>query len=111
MGLRHLFSSKGAVNAVLKQGGKTWFFITADYTFGHSLEQNAATFVKAGGGTVLGAVHHPVNTLDFSSFLLQAQASKAEVIGLANAGGDTVNTIKQAQNSVWRRADNAWSGC
>jgi len=88
--------SKGAVNAVLKQGGKTWFFITADYAFGHSLEQNAATFVKAGGGTVLGAVHHPVNTLDFSSFLLQAQASKAEVIGLANAGGDTVNTIKQS---------------
>jgi len=88
--------SKGAVNAVLKQGGNTWYFITADYAFGHSLESNAAAFVRADGGTVLGAVRHPVGTADFSSFIVQAQGSKAKVIGLADAGADTVNALKQA---------------
>jgi branched-chain amino acid transport system substrate-binding protein len=88
--------AKGAVKAVVEAGGKNWYFITADYAFGHSLEANAATFVKSLGGKVLGAVRHPTGTADFSSFLLQAQASKAQVIGVANAGADTVNAIKQA---------------
>jgi branched-chain amino acid transport system substrate-binding protein len=82
--------------ALVKQGGKTWFFITADYAFGHALERDTASFVETGGGKVLGAVRHPLNTADFSSFLLQAQASKAEIVALANAGGDTINAIKQA---------------
>ncbi len=81
---------------VSQQGGKSWFFITADYAFGHDLEKQAGDEVAAEGGKVLGAVRHPLGTNDFSSFLLQAQASGAQVIGLANAGGDTVNTIKQA---------------
>lgn len=88
--------SKGAVAALLKQGADTWYFITADYAFGHSLEASASVFVKAGGGTVLGAVRHPVGTQDFSSFILQAQASKAKVVAFANAGADTVNGIKEA---------------
>jgi branched-chain amino acid transport system substrate-binding protein len=83
-------------NAVVKQGGDSWFFITADYAFGHQLQDDTATVVKASGGKVLGAVNVPLNNSDFSSFLLQAQQSKAKVIGLANAGGDTVNSIKQA---------------
>ncbi|WP_354069072.1 ABC transporter substrate-binding protein [Bradyrhizobium sp. LB5.2] len=78
------------------KGGKTWFFITADYAFGHALERDTAAVVKAAGGEVLGAVRHPLNTADFSSYLLQAQGSKAQVIGLANAGGDTINAVKQA---------------
>jgi branched-chain amino acid transport system substrate-binding protein len=82
-------------SAVVKSGGKTWFFITADYAFGHSLERDTAAVVTAEGGKVLGNVNAPLDTQDFSSFLLQAQASKAQVIGLANAGGDTVNSIKQ----------------
>jgi branched-chain amino acid transport system substrate-binding protein len=82
-------------SAVVKSGGKTWFFITADYAFGHSLERDTAAVVKAEGGKVLGNVNAPLNTQDFSSFLLQAQASKAQIVGLANAGGDTVNSIKQ----------------
>ncbi|SED73256.1 amino acid/amide ABC transporter substrate-binding protein, HAAT family [Rhizobiales bacterium GAS188] len=82
--------------AITRAGGKSWFFLTADYTFGSDLERDASDAVKAGGGTVLGDVRHPLNTADFSSFLLQAQASKAEIVGLANAGNDTVNTIKQA---------------
>ena len=81
---------------VLEQGGKTWFFITADYAFGHDLEKQASDEVLASGGKILGSVRHPIGTSDFSSFLLQAQASGAQVVGLANAGGDTVNTIKQA---------------
>src|SRR6202041_2349056 len=72
------------------------FFIIADYVFGHSIERDTGDVVRAAGGTVLGSVKHPLNTADFSSFLLQAQASKAEIIGLANAGGDTINAIKQA---------------
>jgi branched-chain amino acid transport system substrate-binding protein len=82
--------------AVLQQDGRSWFFITADYAFGHDLEKQASEAVIAGGGKVLGSVRHPLGTSDFSSFLLQAQASGAQVIALANAGGDTVNTIKQA---------------
>ena len=82
--------------AVLQQGDKSWFFITADYAFGHDLEKQASEAVIADGGKVLGSVRHPLGNSDFSSFLLQAQASGAQVIALANAGGDTVNTIKQA---------------
>ena len=81
--------------SVVKTGGDTWFFLTSDYAFGHALERDTAAVVVANGGKVLGAVRHPINTSDFSSFLLQAQASKAKIIGLANAGGDTINAIKQ----------------
>ena len=81
---------------MLKTGGDTWFFLTADYAFGHSLEKDVSDVVKAGGGKILGSVRHPLNAQDFSSFLLQAQASKAKIIGLANAGGDTINSIKAA---------------
>ncbi len=88
--------ANGTGNAIVKQGGKSWFFLTADYAFGHSLEADTANVVKAGGGTVAGAVRHPLNAADFSSFLLQAQASKAQIVGLANAGGDTINSIKAA---------------
>jgi branched-chain amino acid transport system substrate-binding protein len=86
----------GTGTAIVKQGGDTWFFITADYAFGHQLEADTSEVIKANGGKVLGAARAPLNTADFSSFLLQAQASKAKVIGLANAGGDTINSIKQA---------------
>ena len=79
-----------------KAGGKKWFFLTADYAFGHSLEEKTASVVKANGGEVVGTVNVPFPAQDFSSFLLQAQGSGADVIGLANAGGDTVNAIKQA---------------
>ena len=82
--------------AEVESGGKTWFFLTADYAFGQALERDTTAVVKANGGEVLGDVKHPLNTTDFSSFLLQAQASKAQVIGLANAGGDTINAIKAA---------------
>jgi branched-chain amino acid transport system substrate-binding protein len=85
-----------AGKAMVERGGDTWFFITADYAFGHALERDTAAIVKANGGKVLGSVRHPQDTPDLSSFLLQAQASKAKVIGLANAGGDTINSIKQA---------------
>jgi branched-chain amino acid transport system substrate-binding protein len=81
--------------SVVKTGGDTWFFLTSDYAFGHALQRDTAAVVTANGGKVLGEVAHPLNTQDFSSFLLQAQASKAKIIGLANAGGDTVNAIKQ----------------
>ncbi len=86
----------GTGGAIVRQGGKTWFFITADYAFGHSLERDTSAVVEAAGGKVLGAVRHPLNTSDFASYLLQAQGSKAQVIGLANAGGDTINAVKQA---------------
>ncbi|WP_338831936.1 ABC transporter substrate-binding protein [Bradyrhizobium sp. 27S5] len=86
----------GTGKALTKAGGDTWFFLTADYAFGHALERDTTAVVVASGGKVLGGVKHPLNTADFSSFLLQAQASKAKVIGLANAGGDTTNSIKQA---------------
>lgn len=82
--------------AVVQAGGKSWFFLTADYTFGHNLERDTMAAVKKAGGTVLGSARHPLNTQDFSSFLLQAQASKAQVVGLANAAGDTTRAISQA---------------
>ena len=88
--------AKGTGGAVLRQGGKSWFFITADYAFGTSLEADTSRVVKAGGGTVLGSSKHPISAQDFSSNLLQAQASKAQILGLANAGSDLVNTIKAA---------------
>lgn len=86
----------GTGSAIVRRGGKTWFFITADYAFGHALERDTSAVVEAAGGKVLGAVRAPLNTADFSSYLLQAQGSKAQVIGLANAGGDTINAVKQA---------------
>ena len=88
--------ANGTGTAVVKAGGDTWFFITADYAFGHALERDTTAVVTANGGKVLGSVNVPLNTADFSSFLLQAQQSKAKIIGLANAGGDTVNSIKQS---------------
>ena len=88
--------ANGTGKAVVKTGGDSWFFLTADYAFGYALERDTAAVVEANGGKVLGRVRVPLNTNDFSSFLLQAQASKAKVIGLANAGGDTINSIKQA---------------
>jgi branched-chain amino acid transport system substrate-binding protein len=88
--------ANGTGTALVKHGGTSWFFITADYAFGHALERDTANAVKKAGGQVLGDVKVPLNTQDFSSFLLQAQASKAKIIGLANAGGDTINSIKQA---------------
>lgn len=88
--------ANGTAKAVVKQGGKSWFFLTADYAFGHSLEKDASDVVNANGGKVLGSVRHPFPGSDFSSFLLKAQSSGAQVIGLANAGTDTTNSIKQA---------------
>ncbi len=88
--------ANGTGKAIVKTGGTTWFFLTADYAFGHALERDTEAVVLANGGKVLGKVRHPLNNADFSSFLLQAQASKAKIIGLANAGGDTTNAIKQA---------------
>ena len=86
----------GTGSAVVKSGGDSWFFLTADYAFGHALERDTSEVVKASGGKILGTVKVPLNTQDFSSFLLQAQSSKAKIIGLANAGADTINSIKQA---------------
>jgi branched-chain amino acid transport system substrate-binding protein len=88
--------ANGTGKAIVKTGGDTWFFLTADYAFGHALERDTAAVVEKSGGKVLGKVRHPFPGADFSSFLLQAQASKAKIIGLANAGGDTINSIKQA---------------
>lgn len=89
--------AKGTGAAIVETGGKSWYFLTADYAFGHALEADTSNVVKAKGGTVVGAVRHPLNASDFSSFLLQAQNSKAQVLGLANAGGDTINAIKAAK--------------
>ncbi len=88
--------AKGTGNAVVKAGGKSWFFLQADYAFGAALQADVSTVVKAAGGTVVGTVKHPLAASDFSSFLLQAQSSKAQILGMANAGGDTINTIKAA---------------
>ena len=88
--------ARGTGGAIVKQGGKSWFFLTADYAFGASLEKDTTEVIKANGGTVVGSVKHPLSASDFSSFLLQAQSSKAQILGLANAGGDTINTIKAA---------------
>ncbi len=89
--------AKGTGGAVVKQGGKDWFFLTADYAFGQALQDDTTKVVTAAGGKVLGSVKHPLNASDFSSFLLQAQNSKAQILGLANAGGDTINAIKAAK--------------
>ena len=88
--------AKGTGNAVVKAGGKSWYFLTADYAFGAQLQADTTTVVKAAGGTIVGSVKHPLSASDFSSFLLQAQSSKAQILGLANAGGDTINSIKAA---------------
>jgi len=88
--------AKGTGNAVVKAGGKSWYFLTADYAFGSQLQNDTTAVVKAAGGTVVGSVRHPLSASDFSSFLLQAQSSKAQILGLANAGGDTINSIKAA---------------
>jgi branched-chain amino acid transport system substrate-binding protein len=88
--------ANGTGGALVAEGGDTWFFLTADYAFGHALERDTSNFVTSKGGRVIGAVRTPFPSSDFSSFLLQAQASRAKVIGLANAGGDTINSIKQA---------------
>ncbi|CAM4403825.1 ABC transporter substrate-binding protein [Bordetella muralis] len=88
--------ARGTGSAVVKNGGKSWFFLTADYAFGHALERDTSAVVKAAGGEIKGAVRAPLATADFSSFLLQAQASGAQILGLANAGGDTINSIKAA---------------
>ena len=98
--------SKVVGKAIVKDGGDSWFFLTADYAFGHSLEKDTGDVVKQAGGTVKGAVRHPLGTNDFSSFLLQAQSSGAKVIGLANAGGDTVNSIKAAAEFGLTRKQN-----
>jgi branched-chain amino acid transport system substrate-binding protein len=89
-------NSHGTAEAVVKSGGKNWYFLTADYTFGTTMEREASDVITANGGTVIGSVRHPLNTTDFSSFLLQAQSSKAQIIGLANGGTDTINAIKTA---------------
>ena len=89
--------AKGTGSAIVDSGGKSWYFLTADYAFGHALEADTSTVVKAKGGNVVGTVRHPLNASDFSSFLLQAQNSKAQILGLANAGGDTINAIKAAK--------------
>ncbi len=88
--------AKGTGNAVVKAGGKSWYFLTADYAFGAALQNDTSAVVKAAGGTIVGSVKHPLSASDFSSFLLQAQSSKAQILGLANAGGDTINSIKAA---------------
>ncbi|MFS2005710.1 ABC transporter substrate-binding protein [Duganella sp. CT11-25] len=88
--------ARGTGGAIVKQGGKSWYFMTADYAFGQSLEKDTSDVVKAAGGKVLGAVKHPLSASDFSSFLLQAQSSGAQILGLANAGGDAINSIKAA---------------
>ena len=88
--------ANGTGSAVVKAGGKSWYFLTADYAFGHALERDVTAVVVANGGSVIGHALHPINSSDFSAFLVQAQASKAQVVGLANAGGDTINSIKQA---------------
>src|SRR5450830_561476 len=88
--------ARGTGSTIVKQGGKSWYFLTADYAFGQSLEKDTSDVIKAGGGTVLGSAKHPLAASDFSSFLLQAQNSKAQILGLANAGGDTINAIKAA---------------
>ena len=88
--------ANGTGKAIVKAGGDSWFFVTADYAFGHALQRDTSAVIEANGGKVLGSVNVPLNTPDFSSFLLQAQASQAKIIGLANAGGDTTNSIKQA---------------
>jgi branched-chain amino acid transport system substrate-binding protein len=102
--------ANGTGKAAVKTGGDTWFFLTADYAFGHALERDVEAIVTSNGGKVLGKVRHPFPGQDFSSFLLQAQASKAKVIGLANAGGDTINSIKQASEFGITKGGQALAG-
>ena len=102
--------ANGTGSAMVQTGGKKWFFLTADYAFGHALERDTMAVVKAAGGEVVGTVRHPFPGTDFSSFLLQAQSSGAEVIGLANAGGDTINSIKQAAEFGITQAGQALAG-
>ncbi len=102
--------ANGTGSAMVQQGGESWFFLTADYAFGHALERDTAAVVEAAGGKVVGTVRHPFPGTDFSSFLLQAQASGAKVIGLANAGGDTINSIKQAAEFGITQAGQALAG-
>jgi branched-chain amino acid transport system substrate-binding protein len=102
--------ANGTGNSVVKTGGDTWFFLTSDYAFGHALERDTEAVVLKAGGKVLGKVRHPLNTQDFSSFLLQAQASKAKIIGLANAGGDTINAIKQGAEFGITRGGQQFAG-
>jgi len=102
--------ANGTGNAIVKTGGDTWFFLTSDYAFGHALERDTEAVVVKAGGKVVGKVRHPLNTQDFSSFLLQAQASKAKIIGLANAGGDTTNTIKQGSEFGITRGGQNFAG-
>ncbi|WP_204623740.1 ABC transporter substrate-binding protein [Crenalkalicoccus roseus] len=98
--------ARGTGTALLQEGGQRWFFLTADYAFGHALERDTAAVVLAGGGTVVGRARHPLNTADFSSFLLTAQGARADVIALANAGGDTINAVKQAAEFGLTRSGN-----
>jgi branched-chain amino acid transport system substrate-binding protein len=100
----------GTGGAMVEAGGKTWFFLTADYAFGHALERDTTAVIEAAGGEVVGSVRHPFPGTDFSSFLLQAQSSGADVIGLANAGGDTINSIKQASEFGITQAGQALAG-
>ena len=102
--------ANGTGTAMVKTGGNTWFFLTADYAFGHALERDTAAVVEKSGGKVVGRVRHPFPGTDFSSFLLQAQTSKAKVIGLANAGGDTINSIKQASEFGITQAGQSLAG-
>ena len=102
--------ANGTGKALVKTGGDTWFFLTADYAFGHALERDTTAVIVANGGKVLGSVNHPLSTSDFSSFLLQAQASKAKVIGLANAGADTINAIKQGSEFGIRAGGQQFAG-
>ena len=102
--------ANGTGSAIVKTGGSTWFFLTADYAFGHALERDTTAAVEKAGGKVIGGVRHPFPGTDFSSFLLQAQASKAKVIGLANAGGDTINSIKQASEFGITQAGQSLAG-
>ncbi len=102
--------AKSTGTETLKQGGDTWFFITADYAFGHALERDTSKFIEQGGGKVLGSVRAPLGTTDYSSFLLQAQSSKAKIVGLATAGGDTITAIKQASEFGIQRGDQRLGG-
>jgi branched-chain amino acid transport system substrate-binding protein len=102
--------ANGTGRAMVEQGGKNWFFLTADYAFGHALERDTSAVVEEAGGTVVGSVRHPFPGTDFSSFLLQAQGSGADVIGLANAGGDTINSVKQAAEFGITQAGQALAG-
>lgn len=101
--------SKAASQSTVANGGKTWFFIAADYAFGHALERDVSAFIKEAGRTVLGTVRHPINTNDMSSYLLQAQNSKAQVIGFLNGGSDLVNSIKRANEFGIADAGASWS--